>query len=77
MAERDITGHVVQGSLKRIARLRARMHTRIPYGPLRQQLTSQEARKMIQNMDPIAKQDFIKRVGDEEWRRMMEEFDGK
>lgn len=76
MAERDMTGKLVQNSIKKVAKLRERMNERIPYGPLRQNLTSKEARVLLQEMDPYDKQSLIQKVGDEEWRRMMEDLYG-
>ena len=76
MAERDMTGKLVQHSVKVISKLRDRMDERIPYGPLRENLTKKEMRVQIQNMDPQAKFEVMQRVGDEEWRRMMEDLYG-
>jgi len=76
MPERDVTGQSVQKTLKTISNLRHRMQEKIPYGPLREYMTKQETRLMLQNVDPAAKQQLIRRVGDEEWRRMMEDLYG-
>ena len=76
MPDRDITGRLVQGSVKRMSRLRARMNERIPYGPLRQHLSNKEIRMEFQNMNPDAKIQMMQQVGDEEWRRMMEDLYG-
>ena len=76
MPERDMTGKLVQDSIKIMSRLRGRMDERIPYGPLRKNLTSKEARLLMQEMDPQEKHSLIQKVGDEEWRRMMEDLYG-
>ena len=67
---------LVKGSVKRMSRLRARMNERIPYGPLRQILSNKEIRMEFQNMNPDAKIQMMQQVGDEEWRRMMEDLYG-
>jgi hypothetical protein len=76
MPDRDITGRLVQGSIKRMGKLRQRMDQRIPYGPLRQYMSQNEVRKEFQNMDPDMKMQMMQKVGDEEWRRMMEDLYG-
>ena len=76
MAKRDVTGNTVQETLKVISRLREEMSTTIPYGPLRKFLTAKETRLELQRVDPQTKSDFIQRVGDEEWRRMMDDLYG-
>ena len=76
MPERDITGRVTQGTVKRIARIRERMSNTIPYGPLREYLTSKESRLQLQNMDPNAKIALRQKMGDEEWNRMLERIGG-
>jgi hypothetical protein len=76
MPDRDMTGKLVQDSIKIMSRLRGRMDERIPYGPLRKNLTSKEARLLMQEMDPQEKHSLIQKVGDEEWRRMMEDLYG-
>ena len=76
MPERDMTGKLVHDSIKIMSRLRGRMDERIPYGPLRKNLTSKEARLLMQEMDPQEKHSLIQKVGDEEWRRMMEDLYG-
>ena len=76
MAERDITGQLATRSLAVIQRLRQRMQDRIPYGPTRENLTSLEARKRLQAIDPLVKAGEIQRVGDVEWARMMQELYG-
>ena len=77
MPDRDITGRLVQGSVRRMSKLRARMNARIPYGRLRQHLNSKEIRMEFQNMNPDAKIQMMQQVGDEEWRRMMEDLYGR
>ena len=54
--------------------MRARVQERVPYGPTRAYLSSKEARLLAQELDPAVKADFIKRVGEDEWARMMKEL---
>lgn len=76
MAERDVSGKATQLSTKVIARVRERMKEVMPYGPLRQYLTREEIRLKLQNMDAGVKQNLMQRVGDEEWRNMMQDLYG-
>lgn len=75
--ERDITGRMVQLGTERLSKARELLQKRVPYGPLRTYLTGREARLQFQEMDPEAKRQLIQRVGDEEWRRMMEDLYGR
>lgn len=74
MPEFDVTGKVAQRSLKVISRLREQMRDKVPYGPLRSYMTAKETRMALQDMDPVAKQQLMQRVGPEEWSRMMEDL---
>ena len=72
MPERDILGETVQRSIRMIASVRERMTARVPYGPLRANLTSKEARLQIQNLDPATRAKTQAAMGPDEWESLME-----
>ena len=74
MAERDVTGRVIERVQRRIERLRNNMALKIPYGPKGGQLSPQELRLKIQNMDPTVKLRIIQTIGPEEWARTIEDL---
>lgn len=48
------------------------MATKIPFGPLRENLTNEEARLQLQNLDPTTKQKFMQNMSPDEWQALME-----
>ncbi len=76
MAERDVLGESMKRMLGSVGRARERMQTRVPYGPLRQNLSSKEARLAIQNLDPMTKQEMRRGMGDDQWETLMEKLYG-
>ena len=60
----------------RIKAVRARMQQTIPYGPLAEHLEPNELRARMNAVDPNVKQGYIDRVGDEEWRRIIQDING-
>ncbi len=72
MPDRDILGETVQRTVRTMSRLRNRMRERIPYGPLRANLSSREARLMVQELDAGTKLEMMKRMGSEEWENLMD-----
>ena len=77
MAERDVSGKTVFMTGEVIKRVRSRMQQVMPYGPMRQYLSQPEQRQMLQQMDPIAKQQLAQRMGDDEWRKMLQDLYGE
>ena len=63
----------MKGVSRKVSKLRERMQERIPLGPLSEQLTPTEMRRKLAGMDYAAKQAYIEKVGDDEWRKMMDE----
>ena len=74
--KQDITGKVVTRAVDRVNSMRTRMNGVIPYGPLSGDMSPTETRKTLSGLDPTAKMEFIQRVGDDEWRKMMSDIYG-
>ncbi len=74
MPERDVLGETVQRSLRTISLVRGRMTERVPFGPLRANLSSKEARLQIQNLNPAAHQSLQQSMGPDEWAALMEKL---
>jgi hypothetical protein len=72
MPERDILGQATQRSLTVLSRLRERVNSHTPLGPVREQLSSKEARLRLQQLDPAAKIGMINEMGEEEWYKLVE-----
>ena len=74
--ELDVTGQVVQRVTGRLHRFRKHMTKIIPYGPRSGHATTREIGQRLTQLNPDVKLDFINRVGDDEWRRMMDDIYG-
>ena len=75
--ERDITGRVAERTRLRLSKFNKHWNQKImPYGPAGVGLTDQEARLKLQAVDPAVKANFIRQVGDDEWRSMMQDLYG-
>ena len=74
--KRDILGETIQRVNQTLGRVKTNMRDALPTGPSQAQMTPKEARLMIQNLDPVAKANLIRRVGPEEWDRMMDRIYG-
>lgn len=72
MGKRDVTGEVAQRTVRVLGKLRGRLKDDVPYGPLREQLTSKEARLRLQKIDPVTKIELIQKMGEDEWSKLVE-----
>lgn len=69
--KRDITGEAMLRVSNRVNAVRERMAKVIPYGPKSSQMTPVELRRKLNKINPATLEQFIQRVGDEEYDRMM------
>jgi hypothetical protein len=74
--ERDVTGKVAVRTASTIKRLRERFVSRVPYGPMRDHLTSLEQRKQLQSMDAEAKIQMQQSMSPEQWSALIKELYG-
>lgn len=75
--EKDISRRAVEQTLDVVSRVRALVKKRMPYGPSRVGMTPRETRRLLQRLDPEAKQAMAERMGVEEWNKMMEKLYGR
>lgn len=77
MPDRDMSRVTIEKATRMIELTRAAVKRMIPFGPDKVRMTPREARRFIQGMSPSAKDALFKKMGPDEWDKLMERIYGK
>ena len=75
--KKDVTGAVADRLRTRLRHFRTRMADTVPYGPAGVGMSDQEVRQRLAGVDPQTKEQMIRNVGDDEWRRIVGDLYGQ